>query len=107
MYNGTQVAGIWISNPVTWVPLYTPCYLLGTKIIQIEPIALSNTNILELGIHYVALWLGCLIVGTFLSIATHFTINVIWRFNTQQRWKRRALSRLNRIKKEQNKQTSN
>lgn len=101
------VAGIWISNPVTWVPLYTPCYLLGTKIIQIEPIALSNTNILELGIHYVALWLGCLIVGTFLSIATHFTINVIWRFNTQQRWKRRALSRLNRIKKEQNKQTSN
>jgi len=95
------VAGMFISNPITWVPLYTPCYLLGAKIIQIEPIALSKINILELGIHYVALWLGCLIVGICLSITTHFAIDVIWRFNTRQRWKRRALSRLNKMKKDQ------
>jgi len=31
------VAGIWISNPLTWVPLYTPCYLLGAWLIGIQP----------------------------------------------------------------------
>ena len=101
------VAGMFISNPITWVPVYTPCYLLGAKIIQIEPIALSKINILELGTHYVALWLGCLIVGICLSITAHFSIDLIWRLNTQQRWKRRALSRLNKIKKDKNKQASN
>lgn len=100
------VAGIWISNPVTWVPLYTPCYLLGTKILNIDPIALSSINILELGKHYVALWLGCLIVGLTLSLISHFSIDLVWRINTQQRWKRRALSRLNRMKGDKNKPAS-
>ena len=101
------VAGIWISNPVTWVPLYTPCYLLGTRILNIEAIALTKINILELGKHYVALWLGCLIVGIIISIASHFIISLIWRLNTQRRWRRRAMSRLNRIKADKNKTSTN
>ena len=94
------VAGIWISNPLTWVPLYTPCYFLGARILQIEPIALSQIKILQLGWHYVALWLGCLIVGILLSVISHFSITMIWRINTQRRWNRRARQRLKRINKE-------
>ena len=100
-----SVAGIWISNPLTWLPLYTPCYFLGAKILQIETIALSKIEILQLGWHYVALWLGCLIVGISLSVSSHFIISLIWRVNTQQRWRRRALSRLKRINKEHHKKS--
>lgn len=90
------IAGIWISNPVTWVPLYTPCYFLGAWIFGIEPIQLTEIRILELGLHYIALWLGCLIVGTTLAFSTHFIISFLWRTDTQQRWEKRRLRRLNR-----------
>jgi uncharacterized protein (DUF2062 family) len=83
------VAGIWISNPVTWIPLYTPCYLLGASILQIEPVGLHQITIFQLGWHYVALWLGCLIVGITLSVSAHFIISFVWRSQVRQRWKRR------------------
>lgn len=87
------IAGVWISNPVTWVPLYTPCYLLGAKILQLQPIELSEITLLEAGSHYVALWLGCLIVGLTLSISAHFLISFMWRSQIRQRWKNRRLIR--------------
>jgi uncharacterized protein (DUF2062 family) len=90
------VAGVWISNPFTWIPLYTPCYLLGARILQIEPIPLSEITILQVGWHYVALWLGCLIVGTIISISTHFILNQIWRSQIRRRWQQRRQMRLYR-----------
>jgi len=87
------VAGIWLSNPFTWVPLYTPCYLLGAEILNIAPVALTDISILQLGWHYVALWLGCLIVGVTIGVSTHFTISYMWRSQVRQRWKRRQLAR--------------
>lgn len=96
------VAGVWISNPFTWVPLYTPCYLLGAKIIGIEPVAISQITIFQLGWHYVALWLGCLIVGITLSISAHFTVSFLWRSHIRQRWRQRRASRLARTNKDAN-----
>jgi len=83
------VAGVWISNPLTWIPLYTPCYLLGAKIIGVQPIPLKEITILQFGWHYVALWLGCLIVGVFVSLSTHFIISNLWRANIIKRWETR------------------
>lgn len=84
---------IWISNPLTWIPLYTPCYLLGTKLIGLEPIALNQFTTLKLnlefGYHYVALWLGCLIIGTTLATLSHFLINRLWRNQVRSEWKSR------------------
>jgi len=90
------VAGIWISNPVTWIPLYTPCYLLGARILQIEPVAIDQITIFQLGWHYVALWLGCLIVGLILSVSVHFIISFAWRSQVRQRWKQRQKMRRQR-----------
>jgi uncharacterized protein (DUF2062 family) len=93
------LAGIWISNPLTWVPLYTPCYLLGANILNIQPVAIHKITILQFGWHYVALWLGCLIVGLVVSLSAHFIISFTWRSQIRQRWKRRKLLRL--LKKQQ------
>ena len=86
-------AGVWISNPFTWVPLYTPCYLLGSFILRLEPVPLQEINILQLGWHYVALWLGCLIIGTIIAVSSHFLINVLWRSQVRQEWQERRLRR--------------
>lgn len=93
------VGGVWLSNPVTWIPLYTPPYLLGAKILNIEPIAVTKISILDLGWHYVALWLGCLIFGIIAAIAAHFTVSILWRSQIRQRWARRRELRRNRKKK--------
>jgi len=98
------IAGVWLSNPVTWVPLYTPCYLLGAKIMQLQPIALAKITLLEASTHYVALWLGCLIMGLSLSILTHFLISYLWRSQVRQRWHRRKQLRLERKQKQISKQ---
>lgn len=90
------VAGVWVSNPVTWVPLYTPCYILGAKILQLEPIALAEITLLEAGSHYVALWLGCLIIGVAVAISAHFVISLLWRSQIQQKWESRKLLRRNK-----------
>jgi len=92
------IAGIWISNPLTWIPLYTPCYLLGAWIIGIDPIPLDHMTISVLGWHYVALWLGCLIIGSVLSLTTHFIINTLWRVHIIRRWKQRRAFRRARKK---------
>ena len=87
------VAGVWISNPVTWIPLYTPCYLLGAKIMQLEPIPVDQISMLQLGWHYVALWAGCLIVGTVVSLSTHFLLNLVWALQIRKRWQERRARR--------------
>ncbi|MFT4629895.1 MAG: hypothetical protein ACI8PV_001009, partial [Dinoroseobacter sp.] len=87
------VAGVWISNPLTWLPMYTPCYLLGAKIIGVQPIPLHHIGILQVGWHYVALWLGCLIVGTSLAVIAHFTVNALWRAHIISLWQKRGTLR--------------
>ena len=81
-----SIAGVWLSNPLTWVPLYTPCYLLGARILNIQPIPLDQVNLLDVGWHYVALWLGCLIIGVTVSFSVHFTITFLWRRQIRERW---------------------
>jgi uncharacterized protein (DUF2062 family) len=88
---------VWISNPVTWIPLYTPCYLLGAKILQVDPIDIheitSLKNIFHLGYHYAALWTGCLIVGSIIAFSTYFLISVFWRIQVKSEWQERKLKR--------------
>ena len=95
-----SIACVWLSNPLTWIPLYTPCYLLGARIVGVEPIPLSEITILQVGWHYVALWLGCLIVGTAISLSAHLVLNLVWRMQIRKRWQQRRITRL--AKKRQN-----
>ena len=83
------VAGVWISNPLTWIPIYTPCYLLGTRLLGLDPIPLREISILHFGSHYGALWLGCLIAGLVISLAVHFTVGLLWRMHIIRRWQHR------------------
>lgn len=97
---------VWISNPLTWVPLYTPCYWFGTKLLQIEPINITEMSSfkinLELGYHYAALWLGCIIIGLAISTFSYLALRLIWRRQVQYEWSERKNYRLSRKKQKQN-----
>lgn len=99
-----SIGGVWLSNPVTWVPLYTPCYLLGAWILNIQAVPLEQVNLLDVGLHYVALWLGCLIIGTAVALSVHFSITFLWRRQIRERWAaRRKLRAARKINAEKNK----
>jgi hypothetical protein len=91
-----SITVVWISNPVTWVPLYTPCYLLGARILQLEPVPLEDIGLLTLGWHYVALWLGCLFAGTILGFGSRFLIDWLWRLQVRSEWHERRRHRMAR-----------
>ena len=99
------VAATWISNPLTYVPLFLFNYKIGQFLLRTEDAELLDATSLaafrELGSTIaITLLTGSFIVGTILSIATYFYSLLIL-----QRWRNRALCR-RRLKKKTNNQNS-
>ncbi|AFZ33863.1 Protein of unknown function DUF2062 [Stanieria cyanosphaera PCC 7437] len=95
-------AGTWISNPLTYVPLYIFNYKVGKLLLGLEEqpgLTLdldSFSSFMELGFSFAATLLaGCLVVGIVLAIITYFvSIHFI------KRWHKRNLkSKKKRLKK--------
>ncbi len=84
-----SLAWVWISNPVTWVPLYGAAYLLGAWILGKPPVAWEQITVSLLGQQVAALWVGCLIVGTLLGAGGYFLINLLWRVKVASLWRTR------------------
>ena len=88
-----SLAGVWISNPLTWVPLYTPGYLFGAKLLGISPIPLDQITLLHLGGHLAALWLGNLLIGLVLAPLSYFVVRWLWVINVRRTWEVRRRKR--------------
>ncbi len=72
---------LWITNALTLVPIYFPCYYLGAKLLAMDPFALRDelTQVegtwlermqyfWELSLRHAApLWLGCMIVAVIVA----------------------------------------
>ena len=81
---------VWISNPLTWLVIYTPPYLLGLAILGETGVSLQSITLEMMMDQLAALWIGCLIFGTALGAAGYVLANVIWRMMVvNQRSKRR------------------
>jgi uncharacterized protein len=123
------MAMVYLSNPVTAIPLYLSCYLLGARLLSIfgieevdrerirqffkapdswwswEAITAKVTEATQLGWEVmIPLWLGCLVAGIIFAVIMYY---VSLRFVTAQRvlrakrMARRAKTRLERIRDEQ------
>lgn len=85
---------VWLSNPLTWLVLYTPPYLLGAALLGDTSISISNITLETLLQQLAALWLGCLIFGVALGGGGYFAVRVIWRMivmNTREKQRARSL----------------
>jgi uncharacterized protein (TIGR03546 family) len=95
---------VWISNPVTFVPIFYPCYVVGCWLLdkpQIESDFWQHLSTPPLqaswleGVQYywtlfldvaAPLWLGGLIVGTFLGALTYYLLYVAICRYRMRRW---------------------
>lgn len=95
------VAATWISNPLTYVPLFIFNYKIGKFFLRTEDAELPSLSITslnafkELGATIaITLLAGSFIVGTILSIATYF-----YSLTILQRWRDRSIRRRLKNKK--------
>ena len=88
------VPTVWISNPLTFAPIFYFCYRIGAAILDIQT---SDFNF-ELSYDWLLtemldIWqpflLGCLVVGTVSAIASYLLMQFLWRYHIWTRIKTR------------------
>ena len=86
---------VWISNPLTMGPMFYFCYLLGAKMLGIEPGGFD----FELSFDWLvnglaAIWqpflLGCFTVGAITAAACFVLVRVLWHLHILSHIKARA-----------------
>jgi uncharacterized protein (DUF2062 family) len=87
-----SVSLVWISNPVTWIPLYGAGYMLGAKILGIE-VTQDEMTMGWLLSQVVPLWLGSLILGSLLSLSGYLATRMLWRMHIIRNWEKRRMRR--------------
>ena len=89
---------VWVTNPLTVVPIFFFAYKVGALILGAPTEAFS----FELSWHWLthgllAIWqpflLGCLICGLFFGLLGSAFIRVAWRHHTLRRWHQRQQAR--------------
>ena len=89
-----SVALVWLSNPLTMPPLFYGAYRLGAWILHIPTVEfnfeLSFSWLIEVfETTATPLLLGCFILGIIFSGLAYFLMNIIWRLNAANKWKKR------------------
>lgn len=86
-----SVVLVWITNPLTWGPMFYPAYKLGTWLLgtgkEIIPEKFSLLN--EMGDIFWPLLLGSLIFGITLAALGYVGMQAVWRWVTVNRWRKR------------------
>lgn len=93
-----SILWVWISNPLTWVPLYGPAYLLGAFLLGESAGPLDSLTVKWAIQHLEALWLGCLIFGAVLGTVGYFVVRGLWRLHVANSWKKRRKNRQEKTK---------
>jgi uncharacterized protein (DUF2062 family) len=84
-----SVSLVWISNPVTWIPLYGAGYLLGAKILGREFVAFDDMTMSWLMSQVIPLWLGSIILGSLLAMTGYLVTRGLWRMHIVRNWQKR------------------
>lgn len=91
-----SVALVWITNPLTFAPMFFFAYKVGAAVLQIETnireSALSGSNITEqLSLIWQPLLLGSLICGLCSGLIAYIVIGQVWRWHVSKQWQQRKL----------------
>ncbi len=102
-------AGTWISNPITYVPIFIFNFkvgqlLLGGSELSVEQLNLQSwQTLMESGFGFVwTLFLGCLVVGSLAAFCTYFLglwLIFRWRESRQSFYRHRSRHRSRRKRK--------
>ncbi|MGU9957880.1 MAG: DUF2062 domain-containing protein [Arenicellales bacterium WSBS_2016_MAG_OTU3] len=85
-----------ITNPLTFIPIFTLPYLLGSLLLGNESVSLLNITFATLKQGFTALLLGSVIIGTVLAFAGYGLVHALWRMQIIKRWRARIEARKKR-----------
>ena len=97
-----SVAVVWISNPITWAPMYFFAYKVGALILNVKAASIE----FEMSIDWLknglgAIWepflLGCLVLGLTTAAIGHVAVRAIWRIHVVNSWRERQRRREARL----------
>jgi uncharacterized protein (DUF2062 family) len=85
---------IWISNPLTFVPIFYLAYRIGAIVLNMptEPFPSEfdfHWLVEQTGMLWKPLMVGSLIMGASLSSITYLLVSAIWHIATIQRYRKR------------------
>ena len=105
LVKGNKVAAIaatWISNPLTYIPLYAVNYHIGRHLRNVEPATIDQQNIADLGSIFshgldfaLALLLGSCVTGTAVALLAYLLgYRLTARLRARQRKRNRLASKV-------------
>lgn len=95
-----MVAAVWVTNPITWVPIFYFAYRVGAWFVGEAPRSLDSldlhVNLSSLGHAFGEIWLplcvGSAVCGVVAGTLTYGLVEGVWRFSVARRWRRRLAS---------------
>ena len=92
------VALVWVTNPLTFTPMFLFAYRLGAWLLDMEP-AFNELDLswASLRASFAALWwpliVGCLVCGWVGGLTLMVVARLTWRFHILRRWRQRRRRR--------------
>lgn len=99
-----SVVLVWISNPVTYVPIFYFTYRIGAWMLGMPPHSGEDITITWFVEQLVPLWLGSLLCALVFGGLAYATVKVAWRLAVVRSWNLRAHRRAKAIRHEARKQ---
>lgn len=98
------IGAVWVTNPVTWVPIFYFAYRIGVAFtggdlqtaasLQLSADWASLTHALAL--IWLPLCVGSLICGVTSGALAYLSVDALWRLAVRKRWRQRASRRVDR-----------
>jgi uncharacterized protein (DUF2062 family) len=95
------IAFVWLTNPLTTAPVFYATYKIGAEIMGIPALEFNpagDINLGALGELLDLIWrpvlLGSVLVGLASGAIGYTLIDLLWRWKTVQRWRKRRVSRI-------------
>ncbi|MGB2248999.1 MAG: DUF2062 domain-containing protein [Alcanivorax sediminis] len=91
---------VWISNPVTYVPIFYFNYRIGAWMLGMPPHSGDAITVAWFVEQLVPLWLGSVVCAVVFGGAAYLTVKVAWRLAVIRSWNLRARNRARLLRRE-------
>jgi len=98
-----SLAITWLSNPLTYVPIYYLCYRFGLLILGMDydpssfawDVEALTETFVSIGKPLIA---GCVVLGAMFGAISYFSVRFAWRLHILHAWQRRKAERVRKKK---------
>lgn len=94
-----SVLAVWITNPVTMVPMFYFCYRIGVLLLGERHVPFEATLQgfwAQIDSIWAPLLLGSTLMGAAAALLGYVTVQILWRLHIVRAWRRRARQRRER-----------